>query len=410
MDNLVQCLCDPARPVFLFGSTPPREGTTDDEARAIAEKFVARSWVLASDGFVVYDIQDEAGRTDEPRPFPFRRTVDPSGFGGILSAMTGKSCVIYKCAVEHSQESFDKWLDMCKDKHGHSALNLVGAATSKNGPPPFGLRKGAARVVEKEGMAFGCVTIAERHLTKGTEHLNIMRKQDLGAQWFISQAVYDEEATIKLLNDYGELCRERGILPKKVVLTFAPCGRKKTMSFIKWLGIKVPAAVEDEILANAPDPGSSLISAAAAKELSPEKQAERKQRIADVQRAAKVSVGKCLSVLSRCLENILCATATSGVPLSINVESVSIYKEEIDAAHDLFQVLQRKLLDHRSRLWSVRWMDVSDFSGGDEDGDSNKLAPTGAQALPLIASAASGAFITAVAMLYLAPALRSRRV
>ena len=50
-------------------------------------------------------------------------------------------------------------------------------------------------------LAFGCVTIAERHLKKGTEHLNILRKTALGARWFISQAVYDAEATVSLLTD-----------------------------------------------------------------------------------------------------------------------------------------------------------------------------------------------------------------
>lgn len=99
-------------------------------------------------------------------------------------------------------------------------------------------------------MAFGCVAIAERHVVKNSEHQNLLRKMDLGAEWFISQAVYDVEATIKLLYDYGDLCRARGVTPKKIVLTFAPCGRKKTMAFIKWLGIKVPPSVEDEIFSS----------------------------------------------------------------------------------------------------------------------------------------------------------------
>jgi hypothetical protein len=36
-------------------------------------------------------------------------------------------------------------------------------------------------------------------------------------------------------------------------------------------------------------------------------------------------------------------TAGSGVPLGINVESLSIFREEIDAAHTLFQKLQVRL-------------------------------------------------------------------
>merc|ERR1711988_2069939 len=78
----------------------------------------------------------------------------------------------------------------------------------------------------------------------------MVRKMDLGADWFISQAVFDVEASIKLLYDYGDLCRAKGLTPKKIILTFAPCGRKKTMTFIKWLGIKVPQHVEEEIFSS----------------------------------------------------------------------------------------------------------------------------------------------------------------
>jgi hypothetical protein len=61
--------------------------------------------------------------------------------------------------------------------------------------------------------------------------------------------------------------------------------------------------------------------------------------------------------------NKLCALSLSlsrpfeyvQVPLGVNVESVSIVKEEIDAAHDLFQSLQKTLLDSRVHSWAVRW-------------------------------------------------------
>jgi hypothetical protein len=46
----------------------------------------------------------------------------------------------------------------------------------------------AAEACVRKGIPFGCVTIAERHLKKGTEHLNLKRKSAFGAEWFISQA------------------------------------------------------------------------------------------------------------------------------------------------------------------------------------------------------------------------------
>ncbi len=40
------------------------------------------------------------------------------------------------------------------------------------------------------------------------------------------------------------------------------------------------------------------------------------------------------------------------------MESLSIYKEEIDAAHELFQRLQNILLTSTGSPWSVRWFFV----------------------------------------------------
>jgi len=55
--SLTSLLADPARPVFLLGDVPPGEGTPPGKIQEICTKFVDRSRVLASDGFIVYDIQ-----------------------------------------------------------------------------------------------------------------------------------------------------------------------------------------------------------------------------------------------------------------------------------------------------------------------------------------------------------------
>merc|ERR1712159_627846 len=99
-----------------------------------------------------------------------------------------------------------------------------------------------------EGVKFGCVCIAERHTMEAaaargkpypTEHENMLRKHQVGCSWFISQAVYDPEPTIRLIKDYAAGCRERGLVPRKVILTFTPVSRPKTMDFVKWLGVSV---------------------------------------------------------------------------------------------------------------------------------------------------------------------------
>ena len=45
------------------------------------------------------------------RPFPFRKTVDPSLCASLFPPASGKQCVEYKCVVSESREQFQQWLD-----------------------------------------------------------------------------------------------------------------------------------------------------------------------------------------------------------------------------------------------------------------------------------------------------------
>ena len=82
---LKEKLLDPAAGVLLYGTTPPREGTGEEAVRLAAEKLAARLSALPLDGVVVYDIQDEAGRTAVPRPFAFTGTIDPRRYARLLA-------------------------------------------------------------------------------------------------------------------------------------------------------------------------------------------------------------------------------------------------------------------------------------------------------------------------------------
>lgn len=342
---------------------------------------------MACDGFIVYDIQDEAGRTTLERPFPYRPTIDPAGFGGLLSKAASKGCCVYKSVGEPSVAAFDEWLSTCSLQHGHRALNLVGAATSRNGPSKGPSLADAAERVQsfpRADVHFGCVTIAERHTAKGNEHLNIARKVDLGAEWFISQAVFDPAATVSLVNAYGNLCKDQGISPKQILLTFAPVGRRKTMKFVHWLGVSIPTGVEEEILKDAPPEGAP---------------------VKEIQAASRLAVKKCVALMDRSLTGILQATAASGVPLGLNIESVSGYSEECQAACDLFFTLQHTLLSHYCQQnWSVRWIDLR-LAREEETSQSKNKALAAASfwapapvAVQLASAAGAGAALVYIAL------------
>lgn len=353
--DLLRALTDPSRPCFLFGCTPPREGTSDAEARRVCALFAARSAVLATDGVVVYDIQDESVRTQLARPFPFRKTMDASLFASFFFQLSGKRCVVYKSVCEDTVAGFDRWLAHSVEERGHSAFTLVGSPSSAHAGAGLSLLGACARVAARPGVGFGCVAIAERHTAKGTEHENMATKSAAGASYFITQGIFDSAPIVKLVNDYGELCRARKLAPRKVILTFAPCGRRKTLEFIRWLGMHVPAELEERLFAAANPVHESLL---ALKEL---------------------------------LVDVLRATAASGVPLGLNVESVSIVREEIDGAHALFQSLQATLLEARGSPWAVRWFDVSDALSLAEGEASRALAQIRGEMHALAARRADGA-------------------
>ena len=165
--------------------TPPLEDAKPEELREAARKFVERSATLATDGFIVYDIQEEKGRTPEPRPFPFRKLDDPSHFAKVLRDVSGKESVVYKCVAESDPGGFDAWLNRAIDDFGVNAYNLVGGASSANQYSGPTIPDVAAKLNERAQCAHGGVTIAERHIKKGNEHETLVKKSELGMQWFI---------------------------------------------------------------------------------------------------------------------------------------------------------------------------------------------------------------------------------
>jgi hypothetical protein len=312
--TLSDALRNSARPVFLFGSVPPKDGTTVEKAKETCVKFSSLSAVLATDGFVVYDIQDETSRTSEERPFPFRKCMDAAKYASYFPAASGKQCMVYKTVNEGRNEELGEWLDSACSKYKHNIFNLVSYTD-------LDLNEAGKMIKRRQNVSFGCVCIPENQTTKGDEALNMVTKSEFGADWFTTQGIFSAAPVSRLLNDYGDICREKGIVPKKVILTFAPCGRPKTMAFIKWLGMYVPEEKEKRIL------------------------------------NAEVPVDESVILLNEILIKILEQTSSSGVPLGIVVESLSVFQDEVDAAHDLFQLLQVTTLYYTTSLFQYFLID-----------------------------------------------------
>lgn len=295
---------DNSRGVYLFGTTPPKEGTAEEKAQEIADKLLQRLQSVEFDGLIVYDIQDESSRIDKPRPFPFMQTLDPRAYSKLIREKADKPVITYKSVSQRDKASFQSWLDEAWHEYGIRDTVLVGSPSSE-GDIKLSLNDAYAALAEHPAnFQLGGVTIAERHTSKRNEHTRLINKTDQGCEFFISQAVYDAQATVDMLSSYARQCREDGVKPKRVILTFTPCGSAKTLEFMEWLGISVPEATRFRIL--------------------------------DAHSPLQESIRICRNNLEQILEAVL----PLGIPVGLNIESLTNRKEEIDASIRLFKLLK----------------------------------------------------------------------
>jgi hypothetical protein len=262
--------------------------------------------MLAPDGLVVYDIQDEPGRNGQARPFPFLPTVDPEAYAYDALAELDIPKIVYRCVGAQSREVFSGWIDTIRAANRRVSV-FVGAPRGRSHMPGLPLAEAYVLARAAPNLVIGGIAIAERHVTKEDEHQRILAKQDAGCRFFITQSAYDAASTKSLLSDYALSLQASGRRPAPLVLTFSPCGSVRTLEFMKWLGISFPRWLENEL-----------------------------RHSADT---LERSIDLCESVFT----DVQHYAREKNVPIGINVESVSIRKAEVEASVELFQRLSARL-------------------------------------------------------------------
>lgn len=282
---------------MTYGITPPKKSFDEARRREVAARQAERIQGLPVDAVVIYDLQDESTRTDAARPFPFMETVDTVAYGfDYLSALRLPK-IIYRCVAPHALDELRVSLARVEAEGGLAVL--VGAASRTQAartrlPEAYALSRD-----ELPRLPLGGVMIAERHEAVGGEERRLLDKVAAGCSFFISQAVYSPVASKNLLSDLYYRCAEEGSEVPPILVTLSPCGSRKTLEFLRWLGISVPRWLENELL-HAHD-------------------------------ILETSVELCCQVFAELLE----FARSKAIPLGCNVESVSLKKEEIEASVEL---------------------------------------------------------------------------
>jgi hypothetical protein len=279
---------------LLFAITPPRQSTPAERLPAIAQATIDRLTHLDLDGLVLYDIDDECSRNPVERPFPFSPTVDPARYRADHLQPWQTPVIVYRAVGKYQREDLQAWI--AEQDPRHTLTVMVGAASSGAAPAVSLVDAQAMRADLNPDLLLGGVAIPERHSRRENEHLRLIAKQEAGCRFFVTQVVYDLNAAKNLVSDYRYECESRGLDPVPIVFTFSVCGSMKTLEFLRWLGVDVPRWIENDLRHSANPLAASLDQAAT---------------------TAVELIDYCRRL---------------GVPFGLNVESVSIRREEIEAS------------------------------------------------------------------------------
>lgn len=307
-----QILSKKDKGIYFYGTVPPRKSTPIVKMRKMAEDLIKEVEQLGVDGLVIYDVQDEAGRTGGERPYPFSPSLESEAYVTLLREfMTVPiECIVYHALPYHSREKFDDFLAKVHAAQCN-AIVLVGGPSQHTQLSVIE----AAEIVQKShysSICVGGITLPERHTSTGKEHLIVSEKTNTGLTFFTSQVVYNADNAITFLQDYDTLCRNEGKTPARIMFTFAPFGREETATFMRWLGVELPEGTKKRVLSKGVP-------------------------IDCVSEAIQI----CRENLSRILN--ACAIYNIEIPLGFTCECVSKHREEIEGVSDLFEVLRDEM-------------------------------------------------------------------
>jgi hypothetical protein len=234
--------------LLLFSITPPKLSTGALEAQRIADAVVQRLDGLDVDALVLYDIDDESDRNAAQRPFPYLPTMDPARFlDEHLGGWDGPA-VVYRCVGKYDESQLGDWL--AAQSAGDVLTVFVGASS---GDKDVRLSLPTAQELHarvRPELRLGGVAIPERG---PEEPFRMLRKQQAGCSFFVTQVVYDASAAKSMASDYQLACQERDLAPRPVVFTLSVCGSTRTLAFLEWLGVEVPRWMSNDLL-HAEDP------------------------------------------------------------------------------------------------------------------------------------------------------------
>lgn len=174
--------------ILLYGISPPKAQSTPDKLQEIAAKGLSILRTLDIDALVVYDLQDEAERTTEERPFPFVSCLDPYVYASQYLHELAIPKIIYRPAGKFSRDELTQWLN---DLSRQMLYPVFVGLPAPDSVPKTTLTDAYQiwRDNHQQHSVIGAVTIPERHAILKDEDARMLDKLNCGVSYFISQCI-----------------------------------------------------------------------------------------------------------------------------------------------------------------------------------------------------------------------------
>jgi 5,10-methylenetetrahydrofolate reductase len=237
----------PKRPVVAYEILPPRE--KDGTLNSYAEKISSLLSQTHIDAINIPEVHDENVRGT--RPVKNLERAEAREFGRLLQDNVGIEAIVNRVTVHNDLDYQKNWIKETFYDYDIENLILVGGETSDIDYLGPSVNESAEYITRdlntgRFDIFCGGITIPSRQI----ESKRLLQKGSNGIEFFTSQVLYDGVKVKKMLEYYDELCKENHVLPRRILLSFAPVSSKKNIDFLKWLGVEIPQETEDRLIKN----------------------------------------------------------------------------------------------------------------------------------------------------------------
>ena len=234
----------PKRPVVAYEILPPRE--KDGTLNSYAERISSLLSQTHIDAINIPEVHEENARGS--RPVKNLERAEAREFGRLLQDNVGIEAIVNRVTVHNDLDYQKSWIKETFYDYDIENLILVGGESSDikyPGPSVNETSEYITRDLNAGRFDFFCggITIPSRKI----ESVRLLKKGSNGIEFFTSQVLYDGKKIKKMLKYYDDVCKENNVLPRRILLSFAPVSSKKNIDFLKWLGVEIPSQTEKRL-------------------------------------------------------------------------------------------------------------------------------------------------------------------